>query len=129
MSKLSPALRALISARFAMPDTVAAPEHIKSVYQTIQQEAASKDVGLPSWLAISVGPSKEIIMKQCGLTRWLHKDRCDDDDELARIPCRASSISELVFQRHETGCLRSRIDARSRTQMYQLQRGMHRLPQ
>ena len=64
MSKLSPALKVLISARFAMPDTVAAPKHIRSVYQTIEREAASKDVGLPSWLAISVGPSNAIAMRQ-----------------------------------------------------------------
>lgn len=54
MSKLSPALKALINAPFARPDTVAASKHIRSVYQTIEQEAASKGVGLPSWLAISV---------------------------------------------------------------------------
>ena len=80
MSKLSPALKALISARFAMPDTVAAPKHIRSVYQTIEREAASKDVGLPSWLAISVRPSKVFAMRQCVLTRWLHIDRCNDDN-------------------------------------------------
>jgi hypothetical protein len=121
MSKLSPALKALISARFAMPDTVAAPMHIRSVYQTIEREAASKDVGLPSWLAISVGSGNITAMRQCKLIRRLHIDRCDDDNELASIPYGASSISELVFQRHEAGCVRSRIDARSRTQVHQLQ--------
>lgn len=54
MSKLSPALKAAISASFARPGTVAAPKGIRSVYRSIEQEAASKDVGRPSWLAISV---------------------------------------------------------------------------
>jgi hypothetical protein len=53
MSKLSPALKAAISAAFAKPNTVAAPKSILSVYKTIQDEATSKDVGLPSFLAIS----------------------------------------------------------------------------
>ena len=120
MSKLSPALKALISARFARPDTVAAPKHIRSVYQTIEREAASKDVGLPSWLAISVCQDIANALRSIWLTRRSYIDCRNDNNELTRIPQRASTISELVLQRHQAGCVHSRIDARSRTQMYQL---------
>jgi len=53
MSKLSPPLKSLINAAFARPGTVAAPAGIRSVYEKIGSEAASKDVGLPYWLTIS----------------------------------------------------------------------------
>ncbi|TAQ88265.1 hypothetical protein B7494_g3408 [Chlorociboria aeruginascens] len=53
MSKLSSALKALIRASFACPNTVPAPENIRSVYARLQQEAASRDVGESSWLALS----------------------------------------------------------------------------
>lgn len=53
MSKLSVPLKGLINASFAKPGTIAAPKHISSVYQSIQQDATSKDVGLLPWLTIS----------------------------------------------------------------------------
>ncbi|KAI9376198.1 hypothetical protein BJX61DRAFT_491150 [Aspergillus egyptiacus] len=52
MSKLSPALKALINAPAARPNTVPAPRNIQSVYAKIQQTAQAKNVSLPSWLAL-----------------------------------------------------------------------------
>ncbi|KAL3474581.1 hypothetical protein BJX99DRAFT_260179 [Aspergillus californicus] len=53
MSKLSPALKALINAPAARPNTVPAPRNIQSVYAKIQQTAQAKNISLPSWLALS----------------------------------------------------------------------------
>ncbi|KAL2822706.1 hypothetical protein BDW59DRAFT_149352 [Aspergillus cavernicola] len=53
MSKLSPALKALINASAARPNTVPAPRNIQSVYAKIQQTAQTKNVSLSSWLALS----------------------------------------------------------------------------
>ncbi|KAI9660441.1 MAG: dolichyl-P-Man:Man(5)GlcNAc(2)-PP-dolichol alpha-1,3-mannosyltransferase [Bathelium mastoideum] len=55
MSKLSDSLKALISAPRARPGVIPAPPRIESVYRRIQQEATSKNVGLPSWLALTTG--------------------------------------------------------------------------
>ena len=54
MSKLSNRLKALINAPAARPGTVPASRSIQSVYQKIQQDAQSKNVSQPSWLALSV---------------------------------------------------------------------------
>jgi hypothetical protein len=54
MSKLSPSLKALISAPYACPGYAPAPRNIRSVFQKIEEEASKKNVGLPSWLTISV---------------------------------------------------------------------------
>lgn len=54
MAKLSSALKALINSPVARPGTVPAPRNIQSVYQKIQQEALSKNLSQPSWLAVSV---------------------------------------------------------------------------
>ncbi|PSS23477.1 hypothetical protein M430DRAFT_117704 [Amorphotheca resinae ATCC 22711] len=53
MSKLSPALKALIAAPFARPNTLPAPPHIRSVYERLRTEAAAKKVGSAPWLALS----------------------------------------------------------------------------
>lgn len=55
MSKLSPALKALINSPAARPSTVPAPAHIASVYQAIQQTATAQRLSHHSWLALSVG--------------------------------------------------------------------------
>lgn len=55
MSKLSPSLKALISAAHASLGTVPAPPHIISVYQQIADEADSRKVGLEAWLTAAVG--------------------------------------------------------------------------
>ncbi|GAM86366.1 hypothetical protein ANO11243_043800 [Dothideomycetidae sp. 11243] len=53
MSKLSPKLKSLINAPFARPGAVPAPTNIKSVYEQVAKDAASKNVGVPAWLSIA----------------------------------------------------------------------------
>ncbi|KAF7948303.1 uncharacterized protein EAE97_003714 [Botrytis byssoidea] len=53
MSKLSPSLKALISAPYARPGYAPAPRNIRSVFQKIEEEASANNVGLLSWLTIS----------------------------------------------------------------------------
>ncbi|KAH8588829.1 hypothetical protein B0O99DRAFT_524354 [Bisporella sp. PMI_857] len=52
-SKLSPALKALINAPFARPDTLPATSRIKSVYEQLRREASGHGVGHSPWLALS----------------------------------------------------------------------------
>ncbi|KAK6601777.1 hypothetical protein H4I96_07118 [Botrytis cinerea] len=54
MSKLSPSLKALIGAPYARPGYAPAPRNIRSVFQKIEEEASAHNVGLPSWLTISI---------------------------------------------------------------------------
>ncbi|KAF3385721.1 Dol-P-Man:Man [Talaromyces pinophilus] len=51
MSKLSPALKALINAPNARPGTIPAPAQISSVYASIAKEAEPKNVGLKAWFS------------------------------------------------------------------------------
>ncbi|KAG8623538.1 hypothetical protein KVT40_008514 [Elsinoe batatas] len=53
MSKLSPTLKNLINAPFARPGAVPAPSNIKSVYEHVAKDAASKNLGVPAWLSIA----------------------------------------------------------------------------
>ncbi|RDL40114.1 putative conserved mitochondrial protein [Venustampulla echinocandica] len=53
MSKLSPSLKALVSAAFARPNTLPASPQIRTVYERLRQQAAAKHVGLPAWLTLS----------------------------------------------------------------------------
>ncbi|PBP16527.1 hypothetical protein BUE80_DR012779 [Diplocarpon rosae] len=53
MSKLSPALKALIGAPFARPHPLPASSRIRSVYERLRREAAANDVGTPAWLTLS----------------------------------------------------------------------------
>jgi hypothetical protein len=54
MSKLSPALKALIAAPFAKPNTLPATSRIQSVYETLRAEAIEKRVGISAWLTLAV---------------------------------------------------------------------------
>lgn len=54
MSKLSPALKALINAPNARPGTIPAPAQIASVYASIAKEAGPKNVGLKAWFSAAV---------------------------------------------------------------------------
>lgn len=56
MSKLSPALKALIAAPFARAGTTPAPRGITEIYKKIGQHAESKSVERPIWLAMAVSP-------------------------------------------------------------------------
>ncbi|EEA19891.1 hypothetical protein TMatcc_010032 [Talaromyces marneffei ATCC 18224] len=51
MSKLSPALKALINSPNARPGTIPAPAQIASVYASIAKEAEPKNVGLKAWFS------------------------------------------------------------------------------
>ncbi|KAL4955336.1 hypothetical protein BDW69DRAFT_193293 [Aspergillus filifer] len=53
MSKLSPALKALINHPSARPNTVPAPANIRAVYKSIQDVAGRKGVRDSSWIALS----------------------------------------------------------------------------
>jgi len=54
MSKLSPALKALINAPFARSGQAPAPRHLAAIYQRIAQEARDRKYGNRPWLALSV---------------------------------------------------------------------------
>ncbi|CRG88644.1 Dol-P-Man:Man(5)GlcNAc(2)-PP-Dol alpha-1,3-mannosyltransferase [Talaromyces islandicus] len=49
MSRLSPALKALINSPHARPGTVPAPAQISAVYSSISKEAEPRNVGLKAW--------------------------------------------------------------------------------
>ncbi|KAF2796376.1 hypothetical protein K505DRAFT_415779 [Melanomma pulvis-pyrius CBS 109.77] len=53
MSRLSPSLKALISAAHARPGPIPAPRNIEALYKKIEQEASARKLGRPSWLALS----------------------------------------------------------------------------
>lgn len=55
MSKLSPALKALIDAPFAHAKTLPAPRNITSIYERIAQHAESKRVEKPTWVTMATG--------------------------------------------------------------------------
>jgi hypothetical protein len=57
ISKLSPALKALINALNAQPGTIPAPAQIASVYANIAKEAEPRNVGLKAWFSAAVRPS------------------------------------------------------------------------
>lgn len=54
MSKLSPALKALINAPFARPGQTPAPRNIAAIYQGIAREARERNYGDRPWLTLSV---------------------------------------------------------------------------
>lgn len=51
--KLSPSLKSLINAAHARPGTVPAPRNISALYSKIEREALARNLGRPSWLAIT----------------------------------------------------------------------------
>ncbi|KAJ4985840.1 Dol-P-Man:Man(5)GlcNAc(2)-PP-Dol alpha-1,3-mannosyltransferase 2 [Stagonosporopsis vannaccii] len=53
MSKLSPALKQLINAAHARPGPLPAPRNVQNVFKKIEQEATDRELGRPSWLAVS----------------------------------------------------------------------------
>lgn len=55
MSKLSPALKALINTSQARPGTLPAPAQISAVYEGIAKEAEPRNVGLKAWFSAAVG--------------------------------------------------------------------------
>jgi hypothetical protein len=65
MSKLSPALKALINAPHARPGTIPAPAQITSVYASIAKEAQPKNVGLKAWFSAAVCPPFPPISAVC----------------------------------------------------------------
>lgn len=54
MSKLSPALKALINSPHARPGTIPAPAQISAVYAGIAKEAEPRNVGLKAWFGAAV---------------------------------------------------------------------------
>ncbi|KAL0255146.1 hypothetical protein SLS55_009676 [Diplodia seriata] len=57
MSKLSEPLKALINAGFARPGPAPAPSGIRSLFERIAKDSASKDVATPCWLTIATATS------------------------------------------------------------------------
>ncbi|KAF2129472.1 hypothetical protein P153DRAFT_431423 [Dothidotthia symphoricarpi CBS 119687] len=53
MSKLSPTLKSLINAAHSRPGPVPAPSRIEAVYKGIEKDATARNLGRPSWLALS----------------------------------------------------------------------------
>lgn len=66
MSKLSEPLKALINAGFARPGPSPAPKGIRSLFDRIAKESASKNVATPCWLSIAVGDYQS--------SSWVAKD-------------------------------------------------------
>lgn len=58
MSKLSPAVKAVINSPHARSGTVPAPANIVSVYASIASEAGSRNVGLKAWFSAAVSLSR-----------------------------------------------------------------------
>lgn len=56
MAKLSASLKALINAPFARAGPLPAPARVGELFQSIAKDASRRNVGVNSWLAISVGP-------------------------------------------------------------------------
>lgn len=63
MSKLSPALKALIDAPFAHAKTLPAPSNITSVYQKIAKHAEIKKVEKPTWVTMAVGSALQCSLE------------------------------------------------------------------
>ncbi|EKG21385.1 hypothetical protein MPH_01377 [Macrophomina phaseolina MS6] len=57
MAKLSEPLKALINAGFARPGPAPAPKGIRSLFERIAQDSASKNVATPCWLTIATATS------------------------------------------------------------------------
>lgn len=96
MSKLSPALKALIAAAHAKPNTIPAPPQIRRVYEQLWKDAQSKNVGTPAWLTMSVCRKLLFEIWECRRWGWREKmwwdiklivrtDGSDDDYELSRV--------------------------------------------
>lgn len=92
MSKLSEPLKALINAAHAKPNTTPAPKHIRSVYERIANNAASKKVGLPAWLTASVC---EVLEETRIFTLTKSSDCRYIYDELARLVTRTLQLSHV----------------------------------
>jgi hypothetical protein len=84
MSKLSEALKLLISAAHARPGTTPAPPQISSLYERISRDASSKQVGLPAWLTISTAATMTMNSPDSLL-------------ELHRLATSSSSQSQKVY--------------------------------
>lgn len=52
-TKLSPALKSLINAPHARGASLPSPPHIKSLFQRVEKDAQSKDIGIRIWLCLS----------------------------------------------------------------------------
>lgn len=77
MSKFSPALKALINAPFARPNTLPASPRIRSVYEALKKESSAKNVGAPAWLTLSVSS----VLRREGIALIKSVDGSNDDDE------------------------------------------------
>ncbi|ESZ98064.1 hypothetical protein SBOR_1595 [Sclerotinia borealis F-4128] len=84
MSKLSPSLKALISAPYARPSYAPAPRNIRSVFQKIEEEASTNNVGLPSWLTISTAAT--MTMNSPDSMLELYRLVTKDQDHAQTIP-------------------------------------------
>ena len=117
MSKLSPSLKALISAPFARPNTLPAPPRIRAVYERLRQDANSRKVGRDSWLTLSVSLPADLGESIANTAL----DGCNNDDELTRVPD-GTLQPRNHRKRQSTSRAHSRTHARSRIEMYRLKR-------
>lgn len=91
MSKLSPALKAVINSPHARSGTIPAPADIVSVYASIASEAGSRNVGLKAWFSAAVSLSRYTLFVTLLLVSlfvssnvWF-VDSSNNDDEFAGI--------------------------------------------
>lgn len=116
MSKLSEPLKALINAAHAKPNTTPAPKHIRSVYERIANNAASKKVGFPAWLTASVSTTRltaRVVLIESLDCRHFY-------DEFARLVIGTLQLSDFAAtqERREAWRLCSRAYARNWTEMH-----------
>ncbi|KAJ5739127.1 hypothetical protein N7533_011911 [Penicillium manginii] len=96
MSKLSPALKALINSPAARPSIVPAPAHITSVYQAIQQTAIAKRLSDHSWLTLSADLPDSVSSKLSTTPT-----RAPVPNNITSITCRGISLWDSIYHPYE----------------------------
>ncbi|KAI5286987.1 hypothetical protein KEM54_006332 [Ascosphaera aggregata] len=94
MSRLSPAVKALINAPSARPHAVPAPGNIAAVYRNIRSQAQERHLAPTSWLALSTAVT--VTMNSPASLMVLHDVATHDE------PSNANGIATAEFMR-ETG--------------------------
>jgi hypothetical protein len=85
MSKLSPSLKALISASHARPGPIPAPRHAEAVYSKIEREATAHKLGRPSWLALSTAATMTMNSPDSMLALYMAASKSKPESESVAI--------------------------------------------
>lgn len=98
MSKLSPALKALINSPLARPGTVPAPRTIQSVYQNISQGAQAHRVSQPTWLALSTAATMTMNSPESLMVLFQHATGSASNPATAKSISTAELIREAALK-------------------------------